>query len=70
MDPKNKNDELLRFADLRSAKIVSNHVTLKRWIEERGFPPGFWMGRNTQVWWKSEIYAWLVNRPTARGSKH
>ena len=31
---------LLRFRDLKDRGIVSNHVTLKRWIEREGFPPG------------------------------
>ena len=57
-------DELFRFCDLKAAKIVCNHPTLKRWVEHEGFPPGFLLGPNTRVWWKSEVYEWLVNRPT------
>ena len=34
------DDPWLRFADLKRMQIVSNHVTLKRWIEREGFPPG------------------------------
>ena len=35
---------LLRFRDLKSRKIVSNHVTLKRWIDKEGFSarPNAW----------------------------
>ena len=30
---------LLRFRDLKARSIVTNHVTLKRWIDGRGFLP-------------------------------
>ena len=43
-------DTLLRFADLKQRQIVFNHVTLKRWIEREGFPPGCMLGPNTRVW--------------------
>ncbi len=56
---------LLRFTDLQERKIVNNHVTLKRWIEREGFPPGFMLGPNTRVWRESEIEDWLASRPTA-----
>jgi len=64
-----RDDELLRFADLKDRGIVRNHVTLKRWIEKEGFPPGFLMGPNSRVWWKSSVYAWLASRPTKREGK-
>ena len=55
---------LLRFSDLKDRKIVTNHVTLKRWIEREDFPPGRMLGPNTRVWRDSEIDAWLNSRPT------
>lgn len=55
---------LLRFRDLKSRKIVSNHVTLKRWIDKEGFPPGRMLGPNTRVWYEVEVEAWLASRPT------
>ena len=58
------HDPWLRFADLERMKIVNNHVTLKRWIEREGFPPGRMLGPNTRVWRESEIEAWLDSRPT------
>jgi predicted DNA-binding transcriptional regulator AlpA len=57
---------VLRFRDLKARGIVSNHMTLKRWIEREGFPPGRWLGRNTKVWAESEIEAWLASRSTER----
>jgi predicted DNA-binding transcriptional regulator AlpA len=61
-------DRLLRFSDLQARKIVSNHVTLKRWIEREGFPSGFMLGPNTRVFRESEVEAWLATRPTENTS--
>jgi predicted DNA-binding transcriptional regulator AlpA len=57
---------LLRFRELKARGIVSNHVTLKRWIEKEGFPPGFLLGPNTRVYRESDVEAWLASRPTER----
>ena len=55
---------LLRFRDLKDRRIVTNHVTLGRWIAREGFPPGFMLGPNTRVWREDDIDAWLNSRPT------
>ena len=55
---------LLRFRDLKDRRIVSNHVTLGRWIEREGFPPGCMLGPNTRVWREAGCQAWLNSRPT------
>ena len=60
---------LLRFRDLKNCDIVRNHVTLKRWIEQEGFPPGLMLGPNTRVWRESDIEAWLASRPTTNTCK-
>jgi len=57
---------LLRFADLKARKIVSNWPTLKRWIDQEGFPPGIKLGPNSRAWTEEEIAEWLANRPKAR----
>ena len=57
---------LLRFSDLKARGIVGNWMTLKRWIDREGFPPGVMLGPNTRAWTKSEIEQWLANRPTRR----
>ena len=54
---------LLRFSDLKDRDIVSNHVTLGRWIATQGFPSGFMLGPNTRVWREADIEAWLQSRP-------
>ena len=59
---------LLRFRDLKDRGIVSNHVTLGRWIANEGFPRGFLLGPNTRVWRENEIEAWINSRPTARSA--
>ena len=59
---------LLRFRDLKARGIVSNHVTLKRWIAKEGFPPGILLGPNSRAWLESDIEAWLASRPTERGA--
>ena len=61
-------NRMLRFDDLKQRKIVHNHVTLKRWIEKEGFPPGILLGPNTRAWRESEIEEWLASRPTERGA--
>lgn len=59
---------LLRFRDLKDRKIVSNHMTLKRWIEREGFPPGCMLGPNTRAWTEDEIGNWLSNRPVGKAA--
>jgi predicted DNA-binding transcriptional regulator AlpA len=56
----------LRFADLKERGIVSNWMTLHRWVESRGFPPGRLLGENTRVWTQEELDHWLASRPTGR----
>ena len=53
----------LRFADLKARGIVGNWATLKRRIEQDGFPPGIKLGGNTRAWPEDEIEQWLANRP-------
>jgi len=60
------DDPWLRFADLKREKIVANHVTLKRWQQDEGFPQGILLGPNTRAWRRSWIDAWLASRPTKR----
>lgn len=43
-------DVMLRFRDLKNRNLVNNYVTLARWIEREGFPPGLMLGPNTRVW--------------------
>jgi predicted DNA-binding transcriptional regulator AlpA len=57
-------DRFVRFRDLKARGLLSNHVTLGRWIKYEGFPPGMMLGPNTRVWTEAEIEAWIASRPT------
>lgn len=52
----------LRFADLCSRGIVSNRVTLYRWIKTQGFPRPIKLGPNTAVWRADQVEHWLAAR--------
>ena len=56
----------LRFRDLKARGIVSNWVTLGRWIEEQSFPRGRLLSRNTRAWTEAEIMEWIDSRPTTK----
>jgi hypothetical protein len=58
--------KLLRFSHLKARGIVGNRMTLSRWIETEGFPPGVLLGPNTRVWVEDEVDAWLASRPLDR----
>jgi hypothetical protein len=58
--------KLLKFADLKARGICENHTRLKILIEKQGFPPGFWTGPNTHVWWEDAVLEWLDACPTER----
>jgi predicted DNA-binding transcriptional regulator AlpA len=52
----------LRFNDLVESGIVRNRVTLKRWVQNHGFPPGVLLGPNSRAWREDDIEAWLAAR--------
>ena len=60
------NDKLLRYYDLAARGIISNRMTLARWIESEGFPPGIMLGPNTRAWRESEVEEWLASRQVKR----
>jgi predicted DNA-binding transcriptional regulator AlpA len=55
---------LLRYTDLVAHGIVRNRITLKNWIEKRGFPKGRLIGPNTRAWTEAEVANWLASRPS------
>ena len=57
--------QLLFFEDLRSQRIVQTRTTLKKWIDEQGFPAGRMVGRH-RVWTTAEVMAWIEARPTEK----
>lgn len=60
--------KFLRFSDLKKLGVVGNWVTLRRWIEREGFPPGIKLGPNTRAWEQGEVEAWLAGRRTWGGN--
>jgi len=61
--------KLLRFSDLKARGIVGNWVTLLRWIEREGFPPGIKLGPHSRAWREDEIEAWLSSRPAGKNGR-
>ena len=60
-----RRTELLRFADLKQRKIVTNWPQLKRLVDGCGFPPGFHLSPAVRVWDASEVEAWVQRRRDA-----
>ena len=61
--------ETINFKGLKRAGVVNNHDSLKEKIKKEGFPPGFWAGPNTHLFYVDEVNAWLESRPLERPSK-
>ena len=57
--------KLLRYHDLVDRGIVNNRMTLSRWIDGQGFPPGFMLGPNSRAWPEDEVEAWRAARKAA-----
>lgn len=65
MDSKDTTTRLLRFRDLTERGIVSNRMTLHRWIAGGHFPPPIKIGPNSIAWRSDVIEAWLAEREQA-----
>lgn len=57
---------MLRFPDLVARGLFNSRMTLKRAIDNQGFPPGILITPNSRAWSEGEIDAWIASRPTAR----
>jgi predicted DNA-binding transcriptional regulator AlpA len=53
----------LRYSDLLKAGLFKNRPSLKKAIEEYGFPPGKLTGPNTRTWGEGEVEAYITTRP-------
>jgi predicted DNA-binding transcriptional regulator AlpA len=58
--------KLIRYQDLVERGIVSSRMTLKRLIDNQGFPAGCLITPNARAWEEAEVDAWIKNRPTVR----
>lgn len=57
--------QLLRFADLKEAQVVTSWPQLKRLVTNHGFPAGFLLSPAVRVWDSADIKAWLESRRDA-----
>ena len=57
---------LIRYVDLVAKGIVNSRMTLKRLIDNQGFPPGILVTPNSRAWVEDDVDAWVVSRPSAR----
>jgi predicted DNA-binding transcriptional regulator AlpA len=55
-------DSLLSFEDLKAIGVVSNRMTLMRWMKLQNFPEPVRLGPNTVRWRRSRIEQWLEQR--------
>ncbi len=54
--------QLLRFADLKEAQVVTSWPQLKRLVDFHKFPEGFMLSPAVRVWDASEVQKWLDSR--------
>ena len=55
-----------RFNDLKRLGIVTNRMTLWRWIKDQGFPEGVLLGPNSRAWPVPEVCDWLKTRKSRK----
>lgn len=57
---------LLRFPDLVARGVVTNRMTLRRWMalpfDEDPFPQPIVLGKNSIAWRAEDVSAWLDRR--------
>ena len=55
---------LLRYPDLVAKRIVTNRMTLRRWMERQvdPFPQPVRLGNNTIAWKAVDVAAWIERR--------
>ena len=58
-----------RFHDLKRLGIVTNRMTLWRWIKNQGFPPGILLGPNSRAWATKDVRKWLETRKSGGSAR-
>ena len=58
--------KLIRYTDLVAKRIVNSRMTLKRLIDNQGFPAGVLVTPNSRAWNEEEVDVWIAGRPSAR----
>jgi predicted DNA-binding transcriptional regulator AlpA len=57
---------LIRYNDLVAKGVVNSRMTLKRLIDDQGFPAGVLITPNARAWDETLVDDWIANRPVAR----
>jgi predicted DNA-binding transcriptional regulator AlpA len=56
----------LSYTDLEAMKIFGSRMSLKRAIDNLGFPAGTLVTPNRRRWREDEVEAWIAARPSSR----
>lgn len=56
---------LLRFNDLKARNIIRSRMTLKRAMEQHGFPQPIRLSTRSVAWDEMAVAAWLQQRSSA-----
>ncbi len=57
---------LIDYNALKAKGVVNSRMTLKRLIDDHGFPCGQLITPNARRWNEDEVDAWVAARPAAR----
>ena len=55
----------LTFEDIKSRRLAGNWNVLNDLIDQKGFPPGYIVGRR-RIWTESSVLEWLEKQPTEK----
>jgi len=55
----------LVFEDIKSRRLASSWNVLNDLIDNKGFPPGYVVGRR-RIWTERDVLAWLEKQPTEK----
>jgi predicted DNA-binding transcriptional regulator AlpA len=58
--------KLIDYNVLVAKGVVNSRMTLKRLIDDHGFPPGILVTPNARRWNEDLVDEWVANRPAAR----
>ena len=57
--------QLIDYNGLVSKGVARSRMTLKRLIQNEGFPTGWLISPNARVWDEAEVEEWIRGRATA-----
>jgi hypothetical protein len=56
---------ILCFEDIKSRRLAGNWNVLNDLIDQKGFPPGYVVGRR-RFWLELDVLTWLKTQPTEK----